>query len=75
MKKHTIEELNDLKDWFEKQQLPESLQIDKATFSPDLKVTVDILLKQAYICCDNPKMQGGMLLLLKIKAKLEEMQQ
>lgn len=73
MKKHTIEEINDLKAWFEEQQLPQSMQIDKATFTPDLEKTIEMLFKQAYACYDNPKMQGGILLLLKIKAKLEEM--
>lgn len=72
MKTHTIEEIDELKAWFEKQTLPQTMQIDKATFSPDLKVTVKMLFEQAAICHDNPKMQGCILLLKKIKDKLKE---
>ena len=73
MKTYTIEEINELKAWFETQQLPQSMQIDKATYTPDLKKTIGMLFKQAYACSENPKMQGGILLLLKIKANLDEM--
>ena len=47
---HTIEEVNELKDWFDAQQLPETMYIDKATFVPNMKETVDSLFMQAYIC-------------------------
>lgn len=72
MKSTTIEELNELKAWFESQELPQTMQIDKATFTPDLKETIDMLFEQAYIYNENPKMQGSILLLKKIKAKIEE---
>lgn len=68
---HTIEEVNELKDWFDAQQLPETMYIDKATFVPNMKETVDSLFMQAYICCENPKMQGCIVLLKKIKKLLE----
>ena len=71
---HTIEEVNELKDWFDAQQLPETMYIDKATFVPNMKETVDSLFMQAYICCENPKMQGCIVLLKKIKKLLEETQ-
>ena len=54
--------------------LPESLQLDKATFIPDVRETLDRLVLQAEINCDNPKMQGPIYLLERLKAKLEETQ-
>ena len=38
----------------------------------ELKDTVAMLFEQAYICCNNPKMQGCLLLLENIKKNLEE---
>lgn len=70
MKSHTIEEINELKAWFETSHLPESLQLDQATFIPNLADTVDSLFIQAYIYYENPKMQGGIILLKKIKEAL-----
>lgn len=72
MKTHTVEELNELKAWFQGQKLPQTMHIDKATFTPDLENTIDMLFEQAYIYNENPKMQGSILLLKKIKAKIEE---
>ena len=72
MKTHTIEELNDLRAWFESQNLPQTMYIDKATYTPDLKETIDMLFEQSYIYYENPKMQGSILLLKKIKTRLEE---
>lgn len=71
---HTIEEVNELKDWFDAQQLPETMYIDKATFVPNMEETVESLFMQAYICYENPKMQGCIVLLKKIKKLLEEAQ-
>lgn len=72
MKTLTIEELNELKAWFESQELPQTMYIDKATYTPNLKETIAMLFEQSYIYYDNPKMQGSILLLKKIKTKLEE---
>jgi hypothetical protein len=71
---HTLEEINELKSWFEANQekLPETMQIDSSAFSPDLRDTIDMLFEQAYICYENPKMQGCIRLLKKIKKNLEE---
>ena len=71
---HTLEEINELKSWFEANQekLPETMQIDSSAFSPDLRDTIDMLFEQAYICYENPKMQGGIRFLKKIKKNLEE---
>ena len=65
------EELKALKDWFANQDLPQGLQVDKATNTPNLKETVARLFDQAEACFENPKMQGCLILLENIKAKLE----
>ena len=72
MKPHTIEEIPELEAWFKSVTLPETLQIDKATCTPNLPKTVESLFEQAYICYDNPKMQGCILLLKRIKTILEK---
>ena len=38
----------------------------------NLKDTVDMLFEQAYVCYENPKMQGCLYLLEKIKSNLEK---
>ena len=70
---HTIEEIDELKAWFESIQdkLPQTMQIDSSAFTPDLKETLSMLFEQAYICHENPKMQGCIWLLKKIKGNLE----
>ena len=67
-KVYTVEEVDELKKWFDNQ----TLQINSSAYSPDLKDTVAMLFEQAYICCNNPKMQGCLLLLENIKKNLEE---
>ena len=69
----TLEELHELRDWFEGQKLPKELQLDKATYIPNLSDTVRRLLIQSEINYDNPKMQGCILLLQRLKAKLESL--
>lgn len=66
---HTIEEVEELKNWFEanKDRLPQTMQIDKSAFTPNLPETVVMLLEQAYVCYENPKMQGCIRLLERIK--------
>ena len=71
-KTYTEEEVHELKKWFDAQSLPQTMQIDKAAFTPNLKDTVDMLFEQAYVCYGNPKMQGGLYLLEKIKSNLEK---
>ena len=71
-KTYTIEEVDELKKWFDAQILPTDMHIDKAAYTPNLKDTVDMLFEQAYICYNNPKMQGCLLLLEKIKSNLEK---
>lgn len=69
---YTKDEFKELQAWFEAQNLPESMQVDKATYIPNLKETVLRLLDQAKVCHDNSKMQGCLILLEHIKQKLEE---
>ena len=71
-KVYTIEDVEELKRWFDAQTLPQSMQINSSAYSPDLKDTVAMLFEQAYICYNNPKMQGCLLLLENIKKNLEE---
>lgn len=70
----TKEELQALKEWFDAASLPESLKVDKAVSIPHLKETVERLFDQAEVCYDNPKMQGCIILLENIKARLESLQ-
>ena len=72
--RHTIEEIDELKVWFEtiKDRLPETIQIDSSAYTLNLKETINILVEQAYICYDNTKMQGCIHLLKKIKKNLED---
>ena len=72
---HTIEEIDELRDWFEtnRDKVPATMQIDSSAFTPDLPETISMLFDQAYICYENPKMQGSIRLLKKIKKLIEEM--
>ena len=71
---HTIEEIDELREWFEKvkTRLPETMLIDSSAYTPNLKETINMLFDQAYICYENPKMQGCIYLLKKIKKNLED---
>lgn len=70
-KRYTLEDIDELKKWFDGQQLPESMQITKSAFSPDLKKTTSHLFEQAYDCYENPKMTGCIHILEHIKENLE----
>jgi hypothetical protein len=72
---HTIEEIDELKAWFEenRNKFPQTMQIDSSAFTPDLQNTIEMLFEQAYICYENHKMQGCILLLKKIKKNLENL--
>ena len=74
---HTIEEIDELKAWFQEKEstLPATMQINSSAYTPDLKETISMLFEQAYICYENPKMQGCIWLLKKIKENLENNQE
>ncbi|HJH64880.1 MAG TPA: hypothetical protein OIM59_09675 [Bacteroides mediterraneensis] len=69
---YTHEEVDQLKAWFDQAELPAEMQLDKAVYIPDVKETVRRLFLQAYVCCENPRLQGCLRLLERIKAHLEE---
>lgn len=71
---HTIEEIDELKVWFQEKEstLPTTMQINSSAYTPDLKETISMLFEQAYICYENPKMQGCIWLLKRIKENLEK---
>lgn len=68
---YTEEELKTLFKWFDAQILPDTMQLDNATYIPDVRETLSRLKGQAVLCRENPKMQGCIILLERIKAKLE----
>ncbi len=69
---HTIEEIDELKTWFETNMhlIPKDMQINSSAYTPNLKETISMLFEQAYINYENPKMQGSIWLLKKIKENL-----
>lgn len=69
---YTHEEVDQLKAWFDQAELPAEMQLDKAVYIPDVKETVRRLFLQAYVCCENPRLQGCLRLLERIKTHLEE---
>ena len=73
-KLYTRDDLRELEEWVKSVELPESIQLDKATYIPNLKDTLAKLVTQAEINCDNPKMQGPIYILERLKTKLEETQ-
>lgn len=76
MKKNTYtpEEIDELKAWFNTHQdiIPQDMHIEKSSYTANLKETILRLFEQAYIYCSNPKMQGSIILLQKIKKNLEQ---
>ena len=69
---YTIEEVDELKAWAEQAEFPAEMQLDKAVYIPDVKETVHRLIMQAYVCHENPRLQGCLRLLERIKAGVEE---
>ena len=73
-KKHfSDDELKQLVGWFEEhmERLPDSLQLDRATFIKDLKHTVKLYFDVVKLHKDNPTYSGQIYLLYQIKACLE----
>ena len=67
-------EVQGLKEWFEQRldTLPASLQLDAATFIPDLHRAVKQLLEIAMLQRGTPAFSGQIFQLFKIREKLEE---
>lgn len=68
---YSEEELQALQAWFAERTLPKDMHIDQATYTEDLPETIAMLMEQAEVCRENPKMQGCFRLLERIKQKLE----
>jgi hypothetical protein len=60
--------------WFEErmEQLPQSLQVNQSTFSPDLRVTVRALITTVKSNKPDKVFSGYMELLMQIKDRLQE---
>lgn len=60
--------------WFEErmEQLPQSLQVNQSTFSPDLRVTVRALITTVKSNKPDTVFSGYMELLMQIKDRLQE---
>ena len=72
---YTEEELKALFKWFDDNVLPDAMQLDNATYIPNLKETLSRLKEQAALCRTMPRIQGCIILLERIKAKLENRQE
>lgn len=66
------EEVLEMKEWFETHQLPQSMQIDDCTFSPNVARTVETLMHQALRFYDNPNMYGCIYILERIRQHIQE---
>ena len=71
---YSEEELNEMIVWFNNHadELPKEMQINKAAFTPNLKLPVESCIMQAKQCLGNYKMAGAFRLLQQIKAKIED---
>lgn len=71
---YSEEELNEMIAWFNNHadELPKEMQINKAAFTPDLKLTVESCIMQAKQCLGNYKMTGAFRLLQQIRANIED---
>ena len=70
---YSEEELNEMIVWFNNHadELPKEMQINKAAFTPDLKLTVESCIMQAKQNLGNYKMGGPFLILKQIRANIE----
>lgn len=70
---YSEEELNEMIIWFNNHtnELPKEMQINKAAFTPDLKLTIESCIMQAKQNLGNDKMGGPFLILKQIRANIE----
>ena len=73
-KSYSEEKLNEMIVWFNNHadELPKEMQINKAAFTPDLKLTVESCIMQAKQCLGNYKMAGAFRMLQQIRENLEK---
>lgn len=74
-KNYTPEDIKSIHNWFEahKEQMPDTLQLDAATYYKNLKNTVKTYFEVFDLYGSNPTFSGQYHQLWLIKAKLEEM--
>ena len=70
--KYSLEEVQELVNWFKGRELPKSLQIEQATLCLNLKETVEALSEQSILHYENPTFNYAINLLYKIKERLED---
>ena len=70
---YSEEELNKMIIWFNNHanELPKEMQINKAAFTPNLKLTIESCIMQAKQNLGNYKMGGPFLILKQIRANIE----
>ena len=71
VKIYSKEEIEEMKGWLQTHDLPQSLQLDKATYISNVKETLESLFEQVDAAYNIPQLQGYANLLSRIKAKLE----
>ena len=71
---YSEEELNEMIVWFNNHanEFPKEMQINKAAFTPDLKLTVESCIMQAKQCLGNYKMAGAFRMLQQIRENHEK---
>lgn len=71
---YSEEELNGMIVWSNNHadELPEEMQVNKAAFTPDLKLTIESCIMQAKECLGNYKMVGAFKLLQQIRENIEK---
>ena len=76
-KTYTPEELQELVDWMTQRlpTMPESLQLNKATYISNLKRTTKDYLDLVKLHANNPTYGGQLHHLFEIRQRLEEMEQ
>lgn len=69
--KYSLEEVQELIAWFKTKELPQTMQINAAAFSPNLRSTVEALCEQALLHHENATFNYAMRQLYEIKEKLQ----
>lgn len=74
-KKFTVAEMRALADWYQRHaaELPETLQLDAATFYTDLRFTLDGFFKVYGLHGEKPSFSGEIYQLFLIKKRLVEL--
>lgn len=73
-KRYTPEEIKEVAEWFKnhKEQMPQSLDVDKATHIPNFPSTVNSYIDIAQAHMDNATYSGQIYLLFKMRDVMKE---